>query len=93
MRIGGLPRPSIARPVLGARPIRVEDGKHRYCGIPTGDNGIILFCTRVLFPSLQISTDGRPMAAPTGAELKPVCHLENGNVTNITADNNRAVAI
>ena len=44
------------------------------------------------FTSLRISTGGRPMAAPTGAELKPVCHLENGNVTNIAAENNRAAA-
>ena len=49
MRIGGLPRPSIARPLLAGGAIRVENDAHRLCAIPTGDIGDNLFCTRVLF--------------------------------------------
>ena len=30
---------SIARPVLGARPIRIENGNRRFCISPTGDIG------------------------------------------------------
>ena len=55
---------SIARPVLGARPIRVEDGKYRYCGIPTGDNGCNFCCTRApihIFANFHRRTaNGRP---------------------------------
>ena len=40
---------SIARPLLGAQPIRIKNRAYRFCVSPTGDNGIILFCTRVLF--------------------------------------------
>ena len=40
---------SIARPLRGAQPIRIKNRAYRFCVSPTGDNGIILFCTRVLF--------------------------------------------
>ena len=40
---------SIARPMLGARPIRIKNGAYRFCVSPTGDNGSNLFCTRVMF--------------------------------------------
>ena len=69
MRIGGLPRPSIARPVLGARPIRVEDGKRRYCGIPTGDVGNYRFCTRVL-NSIVGASIARPVLGARPIRIK-----------------------
>ena len=34
--------------MLGARPIRIENGNRRFCDSPTGDIGNYRFCTRVL---------------------------------------------
>ena len=39
MRIGRLPRPSIARPLLAGGAIRVKASNSRYYRGPTGDNG------------------------------------------------------
>ena len=60
---------SIARPVLGARPIRIENGNRRFRVSPTGDIAEIFTALACCFTSLQIPTDGRPMAAPTGAVI------------------------
>ena len=35
--------------MLGARPIRIENGNRRFRLDPTGDIGVSRFCTRVLF--------------------------------------------
>ena len=40
--------------MLGTRPIRVENGNRRCCGVPTGDNGNSLFCTRALNDVVRI---------------------------------------
>jgi len=83
--------------VLGARPIRIENGNNRFFVSPTCDIAEIFFALALFFPvvaafyinafasarpvtlaifffalafyftSLRIFTDGRPMAAPTGA--------------------------
>ena len=58
---------SIARPVLGARPIRIEIDIYRFCAIPTGDIGNYRFCTRVLFHIAanfhRRTANGRPYAS------------------------------
>ena len=54
---------------------------------------IIAFALALCFTSLQIFTDGRPMAAPTGAIIRPFCHSENGKIPKTSAENNRAVTI
>ena len=48
----------------------------------------LAFC----FTSLRIFTGGRPMAAPTGAIIKPFCHSENGKIPKTSAGYNRATA-
>ena len=53
---------------------------------------IVYFAPALCFTSLQIFTGGRPMAAPTGAIIKPLCHSENGKIPKTSAENNRAGA-
>ena len=53
----------------------------------------VAFALAFCFTSLRIFTGGRPMAAPTGAIIKPFCHSENGKIPKTSAENNRADAI
>ena len=63
-------------------------GEHRSSATrrcPTGGNGNDRSVSR-------LSPGGRPMAAPTGAIIKPFCHSENGKIPKTSAENNRADA-
>ena len=52
----------------------------------------VYFALALCSAPLRIFTDGRPMAAPTGAIIKPLCHSENGKIPKTSAENNRADA-
>ena len=52
----------------------------------------IFFALAFCFTSLRVFTGGRPMAAPTGAIIKPFCHSENGKIPKTSAGYNRATA-
>ena len=54
---------------------------------------LVYFALAFCFTSLRIFTGGRPMAAPTGAIIKPFCHSKNGKIPKTSAGYNRADAI
>ena len=52
----------------------------------------VYFALAFCFTSLRISTDGRPMAAPTGGDFNRLCHSGNGKIPKTSAGHNRADA-
>ena len=64
----------------------------RFCASPTGGSGNNLFCTRVLFHIAANSYRRTSDARPYDLYFLWLCHLENGNLPNSSAEHNRVIA-
>ena len=83
---------SIARPLLAGGAIRISASNSRFYRRPTGGNGNNLFCTRVLFHIAANFHKRTANGRPYDLHFLWLCHLENGNLPNSSAEHNRVIA-